>query len=70
VPERTIEMSHFINDLKYGLRMLAKSPGFAVLVVLTPSLGIGVNSVIFSPAIIRRTGFFGGTTFEERCSAV
>src|SRR5919202_1165059 len=51
-----------MNDLRFALRQLLKSPGFSALAILTLALGIGMNTAIFS---LINDLFLRGLPFKE-----
>ena len=53
---------NFLRDMRFGMRMLVKDPGFTAIVVITLALGIGANTTVFT---LLNAVLFKGLPFER-----
>ena len=60
-------MANFMQDVRFGLRVLVKSPGFTAVAVLSLGLGIGANTTIFT---LVKAIFLHGVPIEDPGSVV
>src|SRR6266436_9260543 len=63
-------IENFLQDVRYGIRMLRRSPGFSILAILCLTLGIGANAAVFSwiEGILFRP--YPGVAHQERLVAL
>jgi hypothetical protein len=63
-------IEHTFLDLRFGMRMLRRSPGFSILAILCLTLGIGANAAVFSwvEGILFRP--YPAVTHQERLVAL
>jgi predicted permease len=63
-------MSTLLRDLRYGLRTLARNPGFTAVAVLTIGIGIGASTIVFSWMREMLLNPLPGVTDAERVVAI
>jgi predicted permease len=63
-------MTNLLRDVRYGLRTLARNPGFAAVAVLTIGIGIGANTTVFGWMRSMLLNPLPGATQPERVVAI
>src|SRR5688500_4704675 len=49
-PWATVWIERLVQDVRHGVRMLFKAPGFALIAILSIAIGVGANAAMFSVA--------------------